>query len=201
MNYYTKITQHPLLIPFLIWMTLLIVLMLLIVIRVPLHLSVNSQLVIADITVLAIGARLLTYFGWWKRIGFWNAGSLKDIPLFIPLILLVLFLYSGNSVNITGYSYFFILALAILVGFTEEIFFPGPPPGITLTGGDPEGGPPVSGSFWTPAFIKSGQWDMGSFLRHLSYALCDGNRCVFCSATGQDRNHLATYRNSHPDRL
>jgi uncharacterized protein len=125
MNYHSKITRHPLLTPFLIWMTVLVVLTASIVIRVALNLSIYSQQVIADVTVLAISAGLLTYFGLWKRIGFLNAGSLKDIPLFIPLILFILVIYSGYSINYTGYTQISLLALAILIGFTEEIFFRG----------------------------------------------------------------------------
>jgi len=106
-------------------MILLILLTITIEIRVALHLSVYSQQVIADVTILTIGAGLLTSFGWWKRIGFWNSGSLKDIPLYIPLILLLLVIYSGYSINLTGYTQISLIALAILIGFAEELFFRG----------------------------------------------------------------------------
>jgi hypothetical protein len=63
MNNNPYFSRHPLLIPFFLWMTLLVVLTLLIVIRLAFDLSVYSQQVIADVTVLAISAGLLTYFG------------------------------------------------------------------------------------------------------------------------------------------
>ena len=125
MNDNAFVTRHPLLIPLFIWITLLIVLTIAIAIRVALHLSIYNQQVIADVTVLAFCIGLLTSFGWWKRIGFWNPGSIRDIPLFIPLILLIVVIYSIPSSNLPGYTYLSLLALAILVGFTEEIFFRG----------------------------------------------------------------------------
>jgi len=106
-------------------MTILFAFILATIIRIALHLTVYSYQVIADVTFLAIGAGLLTSFGWWKRIGFWNPGSLNDVPLYIPLILLILFIYSGKSINLAGYTFISLLALAILVGFTEELFFRG----------------------------------------------------------------------------
>ena len=125
MDFNAYFARHPLLIPLFIWIILLIVLTIAIAIRVALHLSIYSQQVIADVTVLAFCIGLLTSFGWWKRIGFWNPGSIRDIPLFIPLILLIVVIYSIPSSNLPGYTYLSLLALAILIGFTEEIFFRG----------------------------------------------------------------------------
>lgn len=125
MNFTAFLTRYPLLTAFLIWMTLLLALILAVVIRITLHLPVYRYQVIADVTMLVISAGLLSSLGWWKRIGFWNPGSLKDIPLYIPLILLLVFIYSIKSTNLTEYTYISLMGLAILVGFTEELFFRG----------------------------------------------------------------------------
>jgi hypothetical protein len=120
-------------------------------------------------------------------------------------------LYSANPVHISHLFRLFNQLYRVYANFspgsrnTGRIYrgdiFPWPPPGIFPSGGDQEGSPPVSCSFWTTSSVKSCQRDLGSVLCRYNNSIRDRDWRMFCSAPYPNRYHLASYWNPHIDRL
>jgi membrane protease YdiL (CAAX protease family) len=108
------------------------------------HLSNLGLYGIANLGLTMIAALLLTVMRWWKAVGFRSAGRPKDLLYYIvPFLPLVINLIPGVEVTSTLHLAQ-ILAITLMVGFTEEAVFRG----LMLN-------PLKARGFWKAAIITS----------------------------------------------
>ena len=80
---------------------------------------------IANVALAVLGAALLTGFNWWRDVGFRALTTLRDLRLYwIPFTLVLVNLAFG-TVEMSFGRVMYLLVLAGLIGFVEEVFFRG----------------------------------------------------------------------------
>jgi uncharacterized protein len=89
------------------------------------HLSNLGLYGIANLSLTIIAALLLTVMGWWKVVGFRSPNKPGDLLYYIvPFLPLFINLIPG--VEVTSLLYLMeIIAITLMVGFVEEVFFRG----------------------------------------------------------------------------
>lgn len=90
-----------------------------------LHLSSLGLYGIAQVGLTIAAATLLVAMGWWRVVGFRRPHDWSDLRYFIvPFLPLVINLIPG--VEVTSLSHLgVVLAITLMVGFVEEVFFRG----------------------------------------------------------------------------
>jgi uncharacterized protein len=80
---------------------------------------------IANLSLMVIAAALLTGMGWWRTVGFRRADKPADLWFFaIPFLPVIFNLIPGVQVNDLQFL-LGVLAITLMVGFVEEVFFRG----------------------------------------------------------------------------
>lgn len=89
------------------------------------HLSNLGLYGTAQVGLLIVASTLLTAMGWWRAVGFRRPDDWSDLRYFIiPLLPLAINLIPGLEVTSLRHLAV-VLAIALMVGFVEEVFFRG----------------------------------------------------------------------------